>query len=382
MGDRTLPRRAGAFLAAILAALTGGAAAVLGTCGPFTDTANDGFCPFVLEIFYLGITTGTTPTTYEPTANVTRLSMAAFLSRTVDATLKRSSRRTVLRQFWSHVDIQTPIGGTPSGAVSDGADIWVTDSTGGTVSRVKGSDGRLLETWTGATGARAPLSGGGFLVVAGVTNPGRLYVIDATLPAGAVTTVATNVGANPKGIDFDGTHVWTADFGSVSIITPNDTPPWTVTTVTAGFNNMSGPVFDGSNIWVANFDLGTLLKLDPTGAILQTVTVGGNPGFPLFDGSNLWVPNPGNSTASLVRPSTGAVLATLTGNGLSQPVAAAFDGERVLFTSFNTPTVSLWKAANLAPIGSFNIEGTSVAACSDGINFWIPIFNGGNLQRF
>jgi len=42
-----------------------------------------GFCPFVLEIFYLGITTGTTPTTYDPSSTVTRLQMAAFLSRTV-----------------------------------------------------------------------------------------------------------------------------------------------------------------------------------------------------------------------------------------------------------------------------------------------------------
>jgi hypothetical protein len=182
MTDRTGSRRAVASLVAALAVLAGAASGLLGLCGPFTDVAADAFCPFVLEIFYLGITTGTTPTTYDPAANVTRLSMAAFLSRTVDATLKRSSRRTLLRQFWPHVDIETPIGGTPSGAVSDGADIWVTDTTGGTVSRVKGSDGRLLETWTGATSARALLNVGGVLVVAGVTNPGRLYAIDATLP--------------------------------------------------------------------------------------------------------------------------------------------------------------------------------------------------------
>ena len=373
-------RRAAAPLAALAILLAGAGSSLLGICGPFTDVAADAFCPFVLEIFYLGITTGTSATTYDPTANVTRLSMAAFLSRTVDATLKRASRRTVLGQFWSHVDLETQIGGTPTAAVSDGADIWVADNTNGTVSRVKGSDGRLLETWTGATQARALLNVGGIIVVAGVTS--QLYVIDATLPAGAVTTVATNLGVSPKGINLDGTHFWTANFGSVSIITPTDTPPWTVTTITAGFNNMSGPAFDGNNIWVANFTLGTLLKLDSAGAILQTVTVGGNPGFPLYDGTNIWVPNPGNSTASLVRPSTGAVLATLTGNGLSQPVSAAFDGERILFTSFNSPTVSLWKAANLAPIGSFGVEGTSVAACSDGINFWIPILNGGNLQRF
>jgi hypothetical protein len=34
----------------------------------------------VLEVFYLGITTGTSPTTYDPASNVSRLQMAAFLS--------------------------------------------------------------------------------------------------------------------------------------------------------------------------------------------------------------------------------------------------------------------------------------------------------------
>jgi hypothetical protein len=59
------------------------------------------FCPFVLEIFSLGITTGATPATYAPTDSVTRLQMAAFLSRTVDGVLKRGSRRAALDQFWT-----------------------------------------------------------------------------------------------------------------------------------------------------------------------------------------------------------------------------------------------------------------------------------------
>src|SRR5262245_22460089 len=135
MDPRETPRAAG-FLAAGLAILSGASSAIFGTCGPFTDVAADTFCPFVLEIFYLGITTGTTPTTYDPAANLTRLSMAAFLSRTVDTTLKRSSRRTVLGQFWSHIDRESPIGGGLTSVVSDGVDIWVTDN-GGVVSRVR-----------------------------------------------------------------------------------------------------------------------------------------------------------------------------------------------------------------------------------------------------
>ncbi|HKF44695.1 MAG TPA: S-layer homology domain-containing protein, partial [Thermoanaerobaculia bacterium] len=60
------------FLALAAAALATGSAGVLpGDCGPFTDVAADAFCPFVVELFTLGITTGTTPTTYGPSSNVT-----------------------------------------------------------------------------------------------------------------------------------------------------------------------------------------------------------------------------------------------------------------------------------------------------------------------
>src|SRR5215468_2796505 len=90
------------LLPALLAAVLAGASReLIGLCGPFTDVAEDAFCPFVLEIFYLGITTGTTATTYDPAGNVTRLQMAAFLSRTVDGVLKRGSRRAALGQFWN-----------------------------------------------------------------------------------------------------------------------------------------------------------------------------------------------------------------------------------------------------------------------------------------
>ena len=53
------------FVAALLAAgsvLLGGGYSLLGVCGPFSDVTDAQFCPYVLEIFTLGITTGTTPT--------------------------------------------------------------------------------------------------------------------------------------------------------------------------------------------------------------------------------------------------------------------------------------------------------------------------------
>jgi hypothetical protein len=341
----------------------------------------------VLEIFYLGITTGTTPTTYDPTSNVNRLQMAAFLSRSVDGVLKRGSRRAALNRFWnpqSELSLAlTSVGVTPILNASDGTDVWVAIS--GSVARVRGGDGKLLETWTGAGGAIGVLTAIGRVFVTGDLNPGNLYRIDPTQPAGAVTTVASNLGSTPLGIAFDGTRIWTSNIASVSIVTPAAAIPWPVTTASSGFNSPRGALFDGGSVWVADFGAGSLLKLNGTGGVLQTVTVGTGPGFPVFDGNNIWVPNNGSNSVTVVRASNGVVLATLTGNGMNGPDVAAFDGERVLITNFaGGDSVTLWKAADLTPLGSFPTGAATIptGACSDGISFWISLQGSGKLARF
>jgi hypothetical protein len=324
---------------------------------------------------------------YSPGDNVTRLQMAAFLSRTVDGTLKRRGKRAALRQFWttqnSTVLGLTTVGSSPEIVKYDGADLWIGQLS--TVSRVRANDGRLLETWTGAVNAFGVAVAIGRVIVTGGGSPGSLYAIDPGQAAGAVTTVASNLGNIPLGIAFDGTRFFTANqSGSVSLVTPGATIPWTVTTVASGFNLLEGAVFEGSNIWVTDFNAGTLLKLDPAGAILQTVTVGAQPLFPVFDGTSLWVPNSGANSVSVVRASTGAVLATLTGNGLNGPRSASFDGQRVLVTDSGSDAVSLFKAADLTPISSVSAAASSgvYGAASDGISFFITLSNVNKLARF
>jgi hypothetical protein len=377
----------GFLLAAAL--LSAGSGALQGLCGPFTDTAADAFCPFVLEIFTLGITTGTTATTFSPADNVTRLQMAAFLSRSVDRTLQRGSRRSALSQFW------TPQNGTvigiapldffPTWIESDGTDVWVPRTDGTQVWRIRGSDLKLLETWTGVTDARGIAMAAGKVFVTGYNSPGKLYRIDPTQPvaAGAVS-VATNLGVGPAFLAFDGARIWSADNGgSVSIVTPGATIPWTVTVVSTGSATV-GVLFDGTNVWATDAGTGKLLKLSAAGAILQTVTVGVGPKVAVFDGANIWVPNDGDSSVSVVRASTGAVLATLTGNGLSNPQSAAFDGERILVTNPTNNSVSLWAAAGLTPIGSVSTGANTMpwGSCSDGTRFWLAYNQSPSLARF
>ena len=375
--------------AALVAASLGGAAGRLsGICGPFFDVDPDAFCPFVVEVFVLGITTGTTATTYDPAGNVTRLQMAAFLSRSVDGALTRNSRAAALNQFWTTQNTtvlgMTTVGDNPNGVRADGRDVWVANQNSGTVSRVRASDGRLLETWSGATTPFSVLVAMGQVLVTG-NGSGRLYRIDPSQPAGAMTTVATVADSGLYGIDYDGSRVWTANStGSVSIFTPSTTLPWTVTTVTAGFQFPIGAVFDGTNVWVTETALGTLLRLDSSGAILQTVSLGPGARFPVFDGTNIWVPSPGTPAVAVVRASTGAVLQMLTGNGLTFPEWAAFDGRRVLVTNPNTSRVSVWKAADMTPLGFLSTGSVSApfGACSDGTNFFVTLSMKGVLARF
>ena len=385
-------RSGGPFFLVVLSVLTvifGGASGLLGVCGPFTDVAADSFCPFVLEIFTLGITTGTSPTTYDPTSGVNRLQMAAFLSRSVDGVLKRGSHRAALGQFWTPQN-ETVLGLTtvafaPRLPRSDGLDVWVPNNGGASVSRVRGTDGRLLETWTGANGAYDVRVAMGRIFVVGATAPGSLYRIDPSQAAGAVTTIASNLGDSSIGIAFDGSRIWTANNGaSVSIVTPGATIPWTVTTVTTGFSVPMGILYDSANIWVTDQSAKTLQKLDSAGAVLLTVTVGSFPQVPAFDGANIWVPNLSSNSVSVVRASNGTILQTLTGTGLSSPQAAAFDGQRVLVTNGGGDSVSLWKSADLTSLGSFSTgAGTApLGVCSDGVSFWIAMHGASKIARF
>jgi hypothetical protein len=382
-------RPGAAALALVLVAALGGSGLLLAACGPFTDVGTL-ICPFVLELYYSGITAGTSSTTFSPNNPVTRGQMAVFTSTALDLSLARSSRRAALGQWWTTTpQFSNNLGTTNIGApyslnllASDGADIWVPYAD--SVARVRGSDGALLGTWTGAPAAYGALIAMGRVFVAGNNGPGDLYMIDPTQPPGSVTTVASNLGNNPFDIAFDGTNIWTANDGapgSVSIITPGSTLPWAVTTVTTGFNSLIGIVFDGSNMWVTDQNAGKLLKLDAAGNIMQTVTVGTTPKYPVFDGRNIWVPNLNDGTVTVVAASSGAVLATLSGNGLLQPMGAAFDGQRIVITNFFGGNVSIWKAADLTPIGYFP-AGTAYGACSDGVNFWLALWETGQIGRF
>jgi outer membrane protein assembly factor BamB len=384
---------------------------------PFTDLGNmpSGFCQAVAEAYFSGLTTGTSATTYSPSDTVTREQMAAFTTRTMDQSLRRGSRRAALNQWWtpeSNITFELasmPTGDEPRMVASDGADLWVASKGGNHLTRLRASDGMVLGSFSVPDYAYGVLCAmGRVFITREICNGADLIMVDPK--TGVDTTVVSNLGNGAKGIAFDGDKIWTANdgrigtaecvfggsAGSVSMVTPGTATPWSVTTLTTGFNRPYGVLYDGSHIWVTDRGDDRLKKLNTfDGSVLQSIPVGTDPGHPVFDGMNIWVPNYGSDNITVVRvkdsvgkPLASAfVLKSVTAGFMLGPLTAAFDGERVLVTA-NTDNGSngifLFKAADLSLI-----TGTSPGAdtkpfgvCSDGLNFFVTLNGTNEMVRF
>lgn len=378
-----------------------------GSCGgqiitlPFTDVMGNTFFCQIAAAYFSGLTNGTSATTYTPSQAVPREQMAAFVSRTLDQSVRRSSKRAALGRWWLPNSIEAfGVSGVqlaPQYVVSDGADLWVSNTSSNTITRVRASDGQTLGNYTGVPTPEGIIVVGNNVFVVSFQSPGKIYsALIINQPPSSMSQFMTSspLGNNPVGITFDGQNLWTANFGtglgtgSISKVELTGSIPRPSVTYATGFSQPTGILFDGSNLWVTDRGDDKLKRVDPdSGTVLNAISVGSDPNFPVFDGTNLWVPCGSANTVAVVRAVGGlrdTVLAQLTGNGLSGPIQAAFDGERILVTNYTSPDnrVSLWKAADLTPIGSFSLHGPSTCnnsptgACSDGLHFWVTLSQG------
>src|SRR5205085_4471858 len=121
-------------LIATLTILSTRSQADTGSCGgvtitlPFNDVMASPFFCQIAAAYYSGLTNGTTATTYSPTAEVTREQMAAFISRTLDQSIKRGSDRAVAKKWFTPQTVNnltlTNVGTTPVSIEFDGTDLW------------------------------------------------------------------------------------------------------------------------------------------------------------------------------------------------------------------------------------------------------------------
>lgn len=277
----------------------------------------------------------------------------------------------------------------PDFVASDGTTVFVSNFGSNTVSRIVASDGEILPDYTGVPSPLGLLIFNTSMYVASSQAPGKVYTGSAHTAAANPMSTSSPLGDHPVSLTTDGRNLWTADFGpfagtgSVSKIDLKTGPiTYTSITYTTGFNRPQGILFDGSNLWVTDNGDASLKRVSTVnGTVLQTIPLSGGVNFMVFDGANLWIPCQGPDQVYVVRAVgglQGTILAQLTGNGISQPTQAAFDGERILVTNYSSPTntVSLWNATDLSPIGAFDIGGSNGlmnGACNDGISFWVTL---------
>jgi sugar lactone lactonase YvrE len=370
-----------------------------GTCNgalitlPFTDVpaSNVFFCA-IASAYVTGLTNGTSASTYGPSTSVPREQMAAFVTRTLDQSLKRGSQRAAAQQWWqpSNVSVlrSTSFNSIDSldlhGIAWDGTDLWLGSPGIHTVQRVRASDGKVLSNYFEPNlNPHDLIVAAGYVFVASPqgSGPGRVYRIDPRLlpgDTGSLTLFEDNTGVNPVGITFDGQRLWTANSLGGGSITRIVHSTGIEATFTSGFVSPADILWDGENLWVTDKGAGNVKRVDPaTGTVEQFIQLGGEPSELLFDGANLWVSNPASNNITVIRAVgglRGTVLDTITGNGLNTPRGMAFDGERVLVTNnIALGSVSLFKASDLTPLGNLftGVNSNPLAACSDGLNFWI-----------
>ncbi len=398
-------------LVASLTILSSKIQADTGSCGgvtvtlPFNDVMGNPFFCQIAAAYFSGLTNGTSATTYTPGANVTREQMAAFITRTMDQSLKRGSKRAAIGKWWTAKDPSLQVTPTlsadtgPQLIASVGHAVWVAYSGSGSVSRhniYAKEPQEEVRSWTDAPNAHSILVDGLRAYIVSNEPTGRLYLIDPQPGFSAAFLINSDVGPAPFGLTTDGDFLWIANYGnlpSTGGITRIRPIGIAKQSFTAGFTHPVGILFDGENLWVTDDEQGqsgnaTLKRVDLTnGAVLQTITLQSGASFPVFDGTNLWVPNPHSNSVSVVRAVgalRGTVLQTLTGNGLSQPLAGAFDGERIAITNQTGASVSLFRATDLTLLGTVSFPGSLPRGiCSDGLYFYITNRgSGGKLSRF
>jgi hypothetical protein len=385
-------RKLAIALMTTIAITLSGAVSVLradtGNCGggpftlPFTDVSGNGFFCQIAAAYFSGLTNGTTPTTYSPNDPVPRAQMAAFVTRTLDQSLKRGSERAALGEWWTPQPVSEKInlGADAQHVVSDGEYVYATAyADGGGAVRKYTLEGEASGLSWQVSHPRDLVYALGYLWVTGspTASDGKLYRINPHLNT-APDEIDISGHGDPRGIAFDGERLWIAfGGGGIGILNLKN---YTGQVIHKQFNFSTprGVLFDGSYIWIADGDH-KLKRLNPDASInLEVLLLA--PKWPVFDGANIWVPT--HNAVVVVRATgaaAGTVLATLTGHAL--PIRAAFDGERVLVTNSSSDSVTLYKATDFSLLGTFAVGDQPWGVCSDGLNFWVALAGEGKLVR-
>lgn len=323
-------------LVGLLAAAGGGASTLVG-CGPFSDVTG-GQCAFVLELYYLGIAAGTSATTFDPAANVTRGQVAVFMGAGIKY-IKRTENpfRVATKQNTNvfnfvYEDYSTANTAAPNGFCTDGIFNYVASENSTKIDSLYNGLGNVGSgSYTTTTGNRRLACDSTYIFATSVNGTTVKRINTHT---GVVTDPwATLAGSGAGDIANIGYAVAVATNTGITILSRLSTPPaQTPVTLPGGVRTHSVVIDSAGNFWA---DSGpALYKIAPNGTVLGNVPLNGPADFyAVYDGASIWVPLQNAGGIDIV--STGGVLidhlAPVGGAATTRNGGGVFTGQYVMF---------------------------------------------------
>jgi hypothetical protein len=268
------------------------------------------------------------------------------------------------------------VGSAPVGIAFDGANIWVVNNLGNTVTKIRARDGIVLGTFRAGNFPREVIFDGANVWISNANNNNTVTKLRVSDGA---TLGTFSVGRDPERMAFDGVNIWVGNNQSNSLTKLRASDGKRLATCNVG-NGPNGVAFAGTNIWVANGADNTVWKLRATDCSIEGTFNVPNPDAIAFDGANIWVTNyQGSNTVTKLRATDGAVLGTF-GVG-SNPVDIAFDGVNMWAANYQSSNVTKLDASTGNVLGTFAIEGSATRLIFDGANIWITGNNSATVSR-
>jgi hypothetical protein len=279
--------------------------------------------------------------------------------------------QVALLKWAPYAGLTFPVGIKPDGIAFDGANVWVANGGGNTVTKLRSSDGVNLGNFTVGDSPFGIAFDGANLWVANSSGVTKLRASDGS------NLGTFSVGASPLGVACDGPNIWVASFGNQTVTklrASDGTPLGTFALPFPAF----GVAFDGQNIWVTNGESVTKLRASD-GASLGNFNVGGNSCGVAFDGVSIWVVSTRmvNSYVTRLRVSDGTVLGTFSVNASG---GIAFDGVNIWVPA--SAGVTRLRASDGLNLGTVSDPGLPYAVAFDGANIWVTNESSGTVSKF
>ena len=270
------------------------------------------------------------------------------------------------------------VGSQPTGVAFDGANIWVSNNSSNSVTKLRASDAMDLGTFrTGSYPVGIAFDGANIWVANYGFNGSGSTVTKLRASDGAELG-EYRTGKGPRGLAFDGSNIWVADSAGDTVTKLRTSDGAILGTFAVG-PSPECIAFDGNSVWVTNRDSDSVTKLSAiTGATLGIFPVGHGPFGILFDGANVWVANNEDRITELA-PNGGTLRTVNVGRGASN---LAFDGANIWVASQNSHRVTKVRASDGAVLAAFQVSGNPWGATFDGAHIWVSNFTGNNVWRF